>query len=103
MSRLISSINGPNGNITSADPLKKGGVWPAIVVVGPDIDNSGVVFSNNVQRVIGRGDSTLFWQNKWVGNSPLSTQFSRLFALELSKECSIHYRVYTFGDGLLFN
>lgn len=54
-SRLMSSIYGSDGNLTSADPLKKGGVWPAIVAANRDIENSGVVFSDNLQRVIGRG------------------------------------------------
>lgn len=35
------------------------------------------------------GCSTMFWKDIWVGQSPLSESFPRLFGLSVSKEASV--------------
>jgi hypothetical protein len=51
---------------------------------------------------VGRGDTTSFWEDVWIGHFYLASQFPRLFALESNKVvwCVIGFReVITFGIG----
>jgi len=38
---------------------------------------------------VGDGSRTLFWYDRWVGNVPLCTRFSRLFDLATNKLCTV--------------
>ncbi|PWA57717.1 FAR1 DNA binding domain-containing protein [Artemisia annua] len=38
---------------------------------------------------IGNGRSTRFWSDTWVGNSPLSDNFPRLFRIETNPDCRV--------------
>ncbi|GKV33735.1 hypothetical protein SLEP1_g42199 [Rubroshorea leprosula] len=40
----------------------------------------------NVVRVVGKGNDTLFWYDKWVGEFSLKDRFNRLFSLSTDKE-----------------
>ncbi|XP_020262567.1 uncharacterized protein LOC109838548 [Asparagus officinalis] len=72
-----------------------------------------IVCGSNSQVVVGNGDQTLFWLDKWVGSSTLASMFPSLFSLSSSpsafisslrfKENSIwrweiHFRIQLTGD-----
>lgn len=59
-SRLISSIYGADGSFTTFYPSVKRAVWPTIVATGREIEANGVIFADNLQRVVGRKESTKF-------------------------------------------
>lgn len=42
----------------------------------------------NIVHVIGNGEATSFWNDTWVGTSPLKNAFPRLFALSGHKMAS---------------
>jgi hypothetical protein len=42
-------------------------------------------FEDRVSKVLGDGTSTLFWQDRWVGDVPLCRRFARLFDLSTNK------------------
>jgi hypothetical protein len=39
------------------------------------------IFQQHRERVMLGGEKTLFWEDKWVNNAPLSVQFPRLYQL----------------------
>lgn len=44
-------------------------------------------------RVLGDGFSILFWIDQWLQEGKLCNLFSRLFALEIDKDCTVKQRV----------
>jgi hypothetical protein len=75
--------------------LKEGGRhcsawWQSICRIREGLGESvGRWFDNNIRRVVGDGNDTLFWHDTWVRDFPLRTTFPRLYDLALNKECSV--------------
>jgi predicted DNA-binding protein len=46
-------------------------------------------FARNVVRKVGKGDSTRFWLDCWMGIVPLCEQFPRLFSISTHKMAMI--------------
>lgn len=44
---------------------------------------------NNIAHVIGNGNSTFFWNETWVKDSPLNLAFPRLYALLRQKDATV--------------
>lgn len=47
--------------------------------------------------MVGKGDDTLLWFDKWVGPAPLKNLFPKLYCLERRKQCKVEDRVSSFG------
>jgi hypothetical protein len=43
-------------------------------------------FTQVVKKKVGRGNSTLFWKDTWVGNQSLEQQFPRLYSISTQQE-----------------
>jgi hypothetical protein len=54
-----------------------------------DVLEDGSWFGRNVVRKVGRGDSTRFWKDRWVGDAPLCERFPRLYSISLQKDAFI--------------
>jgi len=46
-------------------------------------------FTERVSKRMGDGSSTFFWYDRWLGDVPLRTRFSRLFDLATNKMCTV--------------
>ncbi|KHN01950.1 hypothetical protein glysoja_040782, partial [Glycine soja] len=46
-------------------------------------------FYDYVGRKIGDGSSTLFWKDKWLGNTILKSAFLRLYRIALNKDVKV--------------
>ncbi|KAK7410878.1 hypothetical protein VNO78_02073 [Psophocarpus tetragonolobus] len=46
-------------------------------------------FSDNVFKKVGDGKETLFWEQKWIGDTSLSLQFPRLYGLAADKGTTV--------------
>ena len=46
-------------------------------------------FSSRVRRRVGNGRNTCFWKDKWLGEEPLLTLFSRHYSLSTQKEAKV--------------
>ncbi|KAK9065169.1 hypothetical protein SSX86_016552 [Deinandra increscens subsp. villosa] len=77
----------------SARPYSSGGVWKFICKSSNYLHDNDIIPSSSFKKVIGRGDSTAFWTDIWLGELSLAYQFPRLFALEMKKECCIMERL----------
>ena len=54
-----------------------------------DGEGPGTWFDDNIRRVVGHGQDTLFWYDKWLGDTPLRLKFPRLFDLAMEKDCTV--------------
>jgi hypothetical protein len=59
-------------------------------------------FGDDIVRRIGDGERTLFWKDRWVGETPLKVHFSRLFDLCLDKDMLVA-DMYRLGWGFYGN
>jgi len=46
-------------------------------------------FTERVSKTVGDGSDTFFWYDRWLGDVPLRTRFSRLFDLTTNKLCTV--------------
>lgn len=65
--------------------IKSRGPWYKITQIVMDLDATGKVPFNSINKKIGDGKDTLFWHDIWINDTPLNLQFPRLYALEVSK------------------
>ena len=68
---------------------RSGGLWGQITnmsKVRPEVLD---VVSKGLWRKVGEGDSTLFWEYKWIGEVSLKTKFPRLYAISNQKHSLI--------------
>ncbi|XP_071709126.1 uncharacterized protein [Rutidosis leptorrhynchoides] len=70
------------GSSNSSQHMKKGSTWNGIRMVGQEIDNLGIMFTNPFVKEVNKGNSTLFWKDTWIGDQTLCNKFERLFRLE---------------------
>jgi hypothetical protein len=61
--------------------------WKDICSIGMNQNN--VWFSQQVVKVMGNGEHTRFWEDRWVGVASLSELFPRLFSISMQKEVSV--------------
>jgi hypothetical protein len=56
------------------------------------------IFQQQCERIIKNGRKTLFWTDSWVNNSPLASEFPRLFHITFQKEITL-FKVKDGGSG----
>ncbi|GAU25119.1 hypothetical protein TSUD_274080 [Trifolium subterraneum] len=64
-----------------------------------DLTEEGSWFAKNISRRVGRGDTTRFWKDCWVGQVPLCESFPRLFSISLQKEALVS-EIRVGGEGV---
>ena len=67
---------------------KTEGPWGQILSISSFGHVFHEVISNGMWRKLGKGNSTLFWEHCWIGETPLSLMFPRFYNLPMQKENS---------------
>ncbi|KAK2418827.1 hypothetical protein QL285_040988 [Trifolium repens] len=62
--------------------------WKDLVGLGNSVTPSSWI-SDALVKKVGNGESTLFWEENWIGDMILREKFSRLFSLSEQKEMRI--------------
>ncbi|KAJ9548692.1 hypothetical protein OSB04_021235 [Centaurea solstitialis] len=75
------------------------GVWLNIVKNGVALQRINLNLEDLFTRVVGKGDKTMFWTDRWLGSSPLCSRFPDLYRLERNKSCTIANRRVLEGSG----
>ncbi|GJW04128.1 hypothetical protein Tco_1562984 [Tanacetum coccineum] len=65
------------------------GPWFQIAKFNGDLGEYVIDLHYIFKVKVGNGESTCFWTDKWVGNSPLCSTFPRLYRLESNKQCRV--------------
>lgn len=89
---VIEAIHGKCGGIDFPTSRNKVGIWSNIVSIRDDCEKLNVPLNRLFQRNIDDGKSTSFWKEAWLDETPLATLYPRLFALEISRNCTIAER-----------
>jgi hypothetical protein len=52
-----------------------------------------LIFNTNVNKIVGNGNNTLFWKNRWVLECSFQSQFSMLYDLTFDKNTTVDYKL----------
>ncbi|XP_071739984.1 uncharacterized mitochondrial protein AtMg00310-like [Rutidosis leptorrhynchoides] len=94
--KVIKSIYGGSGHLLTGGlscSSSSNSLWLDIVKTCFKIDEVGIDFTRSMVRTIGNGNNTSFWQDPWLGNTPLKITYSRLFRLEVNQDAKVCDRV----------
>ncbi|PWA64677.1 RNA-directed DNA polymerase, eukaryota, Reverse transcriptase zinc-binding domain protein [Artemisia annua] len=88
-------------SVASTEMLRKGplkgcqtsGLWARIVGTMYHLHSSGILSLNSFRFKVGVGSLIRFWKDTWLGETPLSTRYNRLFHLEKDHNCLMRDRI----------
>ncbi|KAI3506473.1 hypothetical protein L1887_28832 [Cichorium endivia] len=73
------------------------GVWNQIAGISEELDVNGLSIDEMLVKKVGSGRNTLFWLDKWIGDSALKSKFPMLYNLESRKRSTVADRVSGVG------
>lgn len=98
-----TSIYGDTGGLLNNSSNCYRGIWSDIIKVGQFIEAAGFGLVRSFRKSACLGNSTRFWLDTWMGNSPLFSRFSILFALDINKQWLISDRITPPNQPLSFS
>nr|GEX88702.1 RNA-directed DNA polymerase, eukaryota, reverse transcriptase zinc-binding domain protein [Tanacetum cinerariifolium] len=87
--RVISAIHGVDGGFGSAKKSEQAYIWCNITKEMERLASQDIDLFNFMQKKIGNGLNTFFWNDSWRGDTKLKDDFPRLYALEHDKSITV--------------
>ncbi|GJT52416.1 RNA-directed DNA polymerase, eukaryota, reverse transcriptase zinc-binding domain protein [Tanacetum coccineum] len=88
--KVVKVIHGNSGSLEHPTSSRfHNSTWIGIVKAINKLKSKGVDLMSFCKRVIGNGNNTRFWLDKWYGDVCFKEKFHRLFNLELLKDASL--------------
>ncbi|GJY19200.1 RNA-directed DNA polymerase, eukaryota, reverse transcriptase zinc-binding domain protein [Tanacetum coccineum] len=86
---VIKAIHGVDGKIGSGSKNGHKSIWRVIVQEMEAFKAQGIDLFSCMQKKLGNGADTSFWDDVWRGDTTLKQRFHRLYALELNKKIDV--------------
>ncbi|GJS61833.1 RNA-directed DNA polymerase, eukaryota, reverse transcriptase zinc-binding domain protein [Tanacetum coccineum] len=87
--RFITAIHGSCRAVEGTSSTSRNSLWLDIIKALSSLKTKGIDLLGFAKKKVGNGEKTLFWDDLWIGEDVLKSQFPRLFALELQKDISV--------------
>ncbi|GJZ98267.1 RNA-directed DNA polymerase, eukaryota, reverse transcriptase zinc-binding domain protein [Tanacetum coccineum] len=87
--RVIKAIHGTDGKIGKSTKSIYPSVWLDIVHEVEKLKGHGIDLVSCIQKKLGNGANTYFWEEIWCGEVEFKKMFPRLYALEACKNLSV--------------
>nr|GEX10206.1 RNA-directed DNA polymerase, eukaryota [Tanacetum cinerariifolium] len=100
--RVIKAIHSVDGKMGKAINYGALSCWTSIVWEVEVLKQQGVNFFEYLQLNMGNGESTTFWEDRWLEGSVLKGIFPRLYVLETNKKVSVGDKLKDFRLDSLF-
>ena len=81
-SRFIAAIHGTRGALDNPLPFTRHSHWLDIVSELKKLSTKGIDLLSLIIKKVGNGEETYFWDDVWLGESPLRQLYPRLYLLE---------------------
>ncbi|GKA12831.1 hypothetical protein Tco_0692377 [Tanacetum coccineum] len=91
--RVIKAIHADDGKVGTVSKTGSRSCWWNIVNEIRILKNQGVNFFEFMRIKVGNGDSTAFWDDKWIGDIVLKDMYPRIYALETCKAVSVRIKL----------
>ncbi|GKE02143.1 hypothetical protein Tco_1390126, partial [Tanacetum coccineum] len=91
---LSASIHGQDGGIGSGRHENLNiSPWNAIIRSVSQLQVKGIHLLAACNQSFGDGNSIMFWDESWCGDRPLKVLFSRVYAFDREKLCTVAQRI----------
>nr|GEX13007.1 RNA-directed DNA polymerase, eukaryota [Tanacetum cinerariifolium] len=87
--RVIKAIHADKGRIGVGSKVTRKSIWCDIVREVHAVKMQGFDILNYMQKKIGSGKDTFFWDDVWLGDTPLKYRFPRVYSLEVNKHVDV--------------
>ncbi|GKA60514.1 RNA-directed DNA polymerase, eukaryota, reverse transcriptase zinc-binding domain protein, partial [Tanacetum coccineum] len=87
--RVIKAIHGEDGKNGSGSKVGYKSIWSGIVQEMEILKTQGIDLYSFMQKKLGNGANTYFWDDLWRGDMVLKQRYPRLYALELNKKVDV--------------
>ncbi|GKB93871.1 RNA-directed DNA polymerase, eukaryota, partial [Tanacetum coccineum] len=88
-SSFIKALFGIHGALGCVLRTHQRSTWTDIIHAIQSLNDKGINLFQFIQKKIGNGEKTLFWDDIWSSDIAFKDQFKRLYALEVSKSISV--------------
>ncbi|GKG19282.1 hypothetical protein Tco_0376381, partial [Tanacetum coccineum] len=83
--RVIKAIHGEDGKNGSGFKVGYKSIWRSILQEVETLKIKGIHLNNFMQKKLGNGADTYFWEDLWHEDMVLKQRYPRLYALEVKK------------------
>ncbi|GJZ41466.1 RNA-directed DNA polymerase, eukaryota [Tanacetum coccineum] len=87
--RVIKAIHGEDGKNGSGFKVGYKSIWRSILQEVETLKIKGIHLNNFMQKKLGNGADTYFWEDLWHGDMVLKQIYPRLYALEVKKTVDV--------------
>nr|GFC81066.1 RNA-directed DNA polymerase, eukaryota, reverse transcriptase zinc-binding domain protein [Tanacetum cinerariifolium] len=84
--KVIKAIHGEDGGVDSMNISGVRTCWKSVINEIKSLKSQGVNVTDFMRLKLGNGNTMYFWNDNWHGDGAFKDLFSRLYALENSKE-----------------
>ena len=88
--RFIKSMH--DSSLSNVSPFRLS-TWNSVIREVHSLKDRGVDLISHCHIRVGNGLRTQFWNEVWIGDTPLCVRFPRIFALESSRDCTVADRL----------
>ncbi|GJW59701.1 RNA-directed DNA polymerase, eukaryota [Tanacetum coccineum] len=88
-SRFIRALHGNCGGLDKRSKAAHTSVWKSITTEVNSLRNKGVDLLKFMNKKVGNGIDTSFWEEIWRGDMNFKTKFPRVYALESDKKITV--------------
>ncbi|GJZ61740.1 RNA-directed DNA polymerase, eukaryota, reverse transcriptase zinc-binding domain protein [Tanacetum coccineum] len=86
---VIKAIHGEDGKNGSGFKVGYKSIWRSILQEVETLKIKGIHLNNFMQKKLGNGADTYFWEDLWHGDMVLKQRYPRLYALEVKKTVDV--------------
>ncbi|GKA07108.1 RNA-directed DNA polymerase, eukaryota, reverse transcriptase zinc-binding domain protein, partial [Tanacetum coccineum] len=90
---VIKGIHGNDGNLGRKVSNQHPSLWLDIIKEVNLLRNRGIDLMSFLQRKMGNGEESLFWNDKWRGDNTLKVSFPRVYLLETQKHITVAHKL----------
>ncbi|GJR98494.1 hypothetical protein Tco_0270668 [Tanacetum coccineum] len=87
--RVIKAIHGEDGMNGSGFKIGYKSIWRSILQEMETLKTKGIHLYSFMQKKLGNGADTYFWEDLWHGDMVLKQRYHRLYALEENKKVDV--------------
>nr|GEW07037.1 ribonuclease H-like domain-containing protein [Tanacetum cinerariifolium] len=87
--RFIKTIFGNKGDLDTHKLIPKRSPRQDVILVIHSLQSKCINLMDFIQKKVGNGENTSFWDDSWLGEVALKVLYKRLYALEMCKSISM--------------
>ncbi|GJU43241.1 hypothetical protein Tco_1200507 [Tanacetum coccineum] len=91
--RFIKAIFGNKGDLDTHKLMLRRSPWQDVILAIHSLQSKCINLMEYIQKKVGNGENTYFWDDSWLGDVALKVLYKRLYALEMCKSISVAEKI----------